>query len=214
MSKRKHGGSDRKSDKIGYLLRFLSEDQKKELEQLAADAGVSLNKFLVGLGEHALARKREQEANAALDAEREAARDAKWDEIVRCLGENAEDAKRKGRHDYLYHAVGGSNNGYEIEKIMKSGDRSAWPDANTGPGRYQITQEASRLLEYHRIHHYGGVLPRPRLLQLLEDYIKLEGAPGPARFDDDNDDDWVDEGDEFYQIDEFKWPGSGGSDGD
>jgi hypothetical protein len=212
----------------GYLLR-LSPAEKTAIEKAAADAGLNISHWLRDAADEKLAAESEQAEKAAVDAERQAKLNARWAEIVECLGENSEDARRKGRHDYLFLAVGRNSNGYDIKKIMRDGERSPWPDINTGQGRNQIEQEASRLLEYHRIHHYGGVLPRLRLLQLFQEYIELENEADRERGDpreaadrkwadrnawvksefafEDDEEDAHEDGDDFPWVDEFEWPG-------
>lgn len=226
MSKRKHGG-DRKSDKAGYLLRFLSDDQKKELEQLAANAGVSLNKFLNGLGDRALAEKRERDAKTARIAAIEQDLRAKEDEIVELLGEMSKSAASR-RRDHLVELR--QITGWNIERGK---DDDANPDPNSARGRIQLEREFERVRRYFLDHHDPNILARPLIATLFAELLKLEDRFSFERYgpnewerewadrnawvkpefqpkdrDDDDDDDDDDDGDgggdggDYYEQDQ------------
>jgi hypothetical protein len=163
----------------GYLLRFLSDNQKADFKRLADETGISLNQWLLGLGERELLRKRRRDAEVQELKALEQQHHTKWQEIVLHWEQRGAAAARSGRDKWI--EVGQDLWGKRLSNGFKyctgSGTDDPAPKISTGKGRAEL--EAAKLLRHYCWNH-GNSSKATRgytismMDKLFEEFLALE----------------------------------------
>jgi hypothetical protein len=172
-----------------YLLRFLSDQQKRDFEQLADEDGVSLNKWFLGLGELALARRRKRNAEALDLKDLEQQSRAKWQEVIDHWEQCGVITARAHRNKWVIvgEAMWGRHLPRGFKYCVVAADDPA-PTSCTRKGRTQLEREARELLTHYAFNHASSSTrirryPMAMMDKLFEEYLAIEDELADRRGD-------------------------------